>query len=118
MNLLPLVADDDLAGEGFRKGRASRALIVVGDRDCRVQALDTAPGETGGPSTLLDTLADGGRHRSGGGGPTSRMSPLGSTIPSRIVALEASTLLPGRAPHVEACIDHERTPRSPAKRLE
>ena len=64
----PSVCNDDLAGECLGKGGASRAFVIVGDADRRVQTRDRTSGQPSCATALFDFLIKGGVNGGGGDG--------------------------------------------------
>jgi len=62
------VCHNDLAGECFGEGGPSRALVIVGDADRRVQTRDRTPGQPSRATALFDFLIKGGANGGGGDG--------------------------------------------------
>ena len=91
----PSVCNNDLAGECLGEGSASRALVIVGDADRRVQTRDRTSGQPSRATALFDFLIKGGVNGGGGDGADLKNRAMVCTWPVMTFATEQSTLLPG-----------------------
>ena len=74
------VCHNDLAGECFGEGGASRALVIIGDADRRVQTRDRTSAQPSRATALFDCLIKGGANGGGGDGADLKNRAIGSHL--------------------------------------